>query len=159
VTDFPKQVDTSSTAISAGGEPRLTTCKWSDEAAGSGTNACTEAMDSDDTLESSSNKLLRNIKGIIFDFDGTLFDNSLLAFHLISAYPFDTLRLWRERLVRKNFAGRDYSTTEEFYKAFFSALGKACHLSPEYLHNWYFNRYMPRMVKVLKRHYTQAGRN
>jgi len=98
-------------------------------------------------------KLLRNIRGIIFDFDGTLFDNVLIPFYLIAAYPPDWLRIWRERLVRKDFTGRDYSSPQEYYRAFFATFGKACSRSPERIRNWYFNRYMPRMIRVLKKHY------
>ena len=104
-------------------------------------------------VELSSAKLLRNIKGIIFDFDGTLFDHTLIPFYLIASYPPDWLRLWRERLVRKNFIGCDYLVPEEYYRAFFTELGKACSRSPEQMHNWYFNRFIPRMIQVLKKHY------
>jgi FMN phosphatase YigB (HAD superfamily) len=98
-------------------------------------------------------KLLHNIKGLILDFDGTLFDNALIAFFLIAAYPPDALRIWRERLVRKRFAGCDYASAEEYHQAFFTALGKASLRSPQKMRSWYFNHYMPRMVRVLQRHY------
>ena len=98
-------------------------------------------------------KLLHNIKGIIFDFDGTLFDNAVIAFYLIAAYPPDALRIWKERLVRKRFAGCDYTSAEEYHQAFFTALGKAFLRSPQKARNWYFNHYMPRMVRVLQKHY------
>ena len=103
--------------------------------------------------DTSSGNLLRGIKGIIFDFDGTLFDNSRLAFYLIAAYPPDFLRIFRERLVRKSFAGRDYSTTEDYYRIFFTAMGKICSRPPGRIRTWYFNRYMPRMITVLAKHY------
>ena len=103
--------------------------------------------------EAASPKFLRNIKGIIFDFDGTLFDNALIVFYLISAYPPDWLRLWRERLIRKRFAGYDFSSADWYYKAFFEALGDACSRSPKHMRNWYFNRFIPRMINVLKKHY------
>ena len=93
------------------------------------------------------------IKAIIFDFDGTIFDHSLIAFHLIAAYPFDLFRIRNERLVRKSFTGRDYASPEEYFEAFFTTMGKDCSRSPEHLRDWYFNRYMPRMRKVLKKHY------
>jgi FMN phosphatase YigB (HAD superfamily) len=98
-------------------------------------------------------KLLHNIKGLIFDFDGTLFDNALIAFYLIAACPPDALRIWKERLVRKRFAGCDYASAEEYHQAFFTALGKYCLRSPRQMRDWYFNRYMPRMVRVLRKHY------
>jgi FMN phosphatase YigB (HAD superfamily) len=98
-------------------------------------------------------RLLDNIKGIIFDFDGTLFDNTNIAFYLIAAFPFDLRRIHKERLIRKRFAGCDYASPEEYYSAFFASLGKACFRPPQRIRNWYFNHYMPRMVRVLKKHY------
>ena len=98
-------------------------------------------------------KVLRNIRGIIFDFDGTLFDNTRFPMYLIFAYLPDILRIWRERLVRKRFEGRDFLTREKYYRAFFGVMGKACRRSPQQMRNWYFNSYMPRMVRVLKKHY------
>jgi len=98
-------------------------------------------------------KMLRNIKGIIFDFDGTLFDSSSIAFHIIADNPFATMRVWKERLVRTGFAGRDFLTPQNYYRAFFTELGKACRLPAEKLRAWYFNFYMPRMVRVLKKFY------
>jgi beta-phosphoglucomutase-like phosphatase (HAD superfamily) len=103
--------------------------------------------------EAASPKFLRNIKGIIFDFDGTIFDNALIVFYLISAYPPDWLRLWRERLIRKRFAGCDFSSADWYYKAFFDALGDACSRSPDHMRKWYFNRFIPRMINVLRKRY------
>ena len=100
-----------------------------------------------------SSRLFRNVKGIIFDFDGTLFDNALIPFYLVAAYPVDALRLWKERRIRKNMLGCDFGTTENYYRAFFTALGKACFITPERAEKWYFGRYMPRMVRMLKKHY------
>jgi HAD superfamily hydrolase (TIGR01549 family) len=105
------------------------------------------------SVEITSSKLLRGIKGVIFDFDGTLFDNALFPFYLILANPLDVIRLWKERLVRKRFAGVDFLSPEAYYQAFFSALGKICHRSPKRIQNWYFKRYMPRMAHVIKKHY------
>ena len=98
-------------------------------------------------------KLFRNIKGIIFDFDGTIFDNSILPFFLVSACPTDVIRIRTERLIRKQFAGSEYPSPDEYYLAFFAAFGRACFRSPEKMRNWYFNRYMPRMIRVLKKYY------
>jgi FMN phosphatase YigB (HAD superfamily) len=98
-------------------------------------------------------KLLRGIKGIIFDFDGTLFDNAHFAWNLISAYPPDMFRIGKERLIRRRFAGCDYSSPDTYHRAFFTALGKLCSRSPDYMQNWYFNRYLPRFVRVLRKHY------
>jgi len=107
----------------------------------------------EDKKSQSSSKLLRNIKGIIFDFDGTLFDNKGFPFHLIRSYPFDLLRVWKERLTRKEFTGSDHGTPEEYYRAFFIKMGKLCWRSPATLRKWYFEKYMPRMVRAIQNNY------
>jgi hypothetical protein len=76
-------------------------------------------------------KLLRKIRGIIFDFDGTLFDNALFPFYLIAAYPPDILRIWKERLIRKRFAGCDYSSTGDYYQAFLLQWEKFAFVRPK----------------------------
>ena len=103
-------------------------------------------------------KLLESIKGIIFDFDGTIFDNKKIAYHLISQNPFAISRIWNERLIRSRYAGIDFSEPENYFNAFFKDLGKACHLSPEQIRIWYFEHYMPGMVRVLKKHYKPRDR-
>jgi len=106
-----------------------------------------------DALQTNCKKMLSNIKGFIFDFDGTLFDNAYIALRLIAAFPPDILRMRRERLVRRRFAGCDYSTPERYNRAFFSELGRPFLRSVKQMRNWYFDRYMPRMVRVLKKHF------
>ncbi|MCL2805214.1 MAG: HAD hydrolase-like protein [Treponema sp.] len=103
--------------------------------------------------ESVCKKMLRSIKGIIFDFDGTLFDNAFIAFRLIAANPLDMFLIRNERLIRSRFAGRDFSSAQNYYRAFFSEMGKINFKSPQKMQNWYLNIYMPRMVRVLKKHY------
>lgn len=98
-------------------------------------------------------KMLRNIKGIIFDLDGTLYDNALIAFRLISAHPTAIFQIRNERVVRSRLAGKDFSSPANFNQAFFNELGKTCFRPAEKMQNWYFNRYMPVMMKVLKKHY------
>ena len=98
-------------------------------------------------------KMIRGVKGIIFDFDGTLFDNKLFGFRLVAANLLDAFRIRGERIVRNCFSGKDYLFSENYYNAFFSNLGKIYLRSPDKMRSWYFNKYMPRMVRVLKKHY------
>ena len=98
-------------------------------------------------------KMIRGIKGIIFDFDGTLFDNKLFGFRLVTANLLDTIHIRNERVVRNNFSGRDFLSAENYYRAFFTGLGKICLRPPEKMRSWYFDKYMPRMVRVLKKYY------
>jgi len=98
-------------------------------------------------------KMLRSINGIIFDFDGTLFDNAYIAMRMIAAKPIDVLLVRGERLARSRLAGEDFSTPENYHREFFKELGKICLSKPERMRKWYFDRYMPRMVRTLKKHY------
>jgi FMN phosphatase YigB (HAD superfamily) len=97
---------------------------------------------------------LQNIRGLIFDFDGTLYDYKWLPFYLIMENPWDLLRIRSERRTRKKFAGQDFGTPEDYYREYFSYLGALCHRDAKVLRDWYFNRYLPRMVRVLRKHYT-----
>jgi FMN phosphatase YigB (HAD superfamily) len=98
--------------------------------------------------------VLRNIRGIIFDFDGTLYDYTWLPFRIIAANPMDMFRIRAERVVRKRFSGRDYGTPAVYYREYFALLAKLCRRSEAFIKKWYFNRYIPRMIRALKRYYT-----
>ncbi|MDR2618192.1 MAG: HAD family phosphatase [Treponema sp.] len=96
---------------------------------------------------------LRGIKAVIFDFDGTLYDYRLMPFRLIGLNPWDLFFIWSERRTRRAFAGRDYGSADAYYKAYFSWLGKLTLRSPGAMRAWYFDHYIPRMCRVLKKHY------
>jgi FMN phosphatase YigB (HAD superfamily) len=98
-------------------------------------------------------ELFRTIRGFIFDFDGTLYDLKGFARRLILAYPPDIGKIRAERVVRRRFSGADYGSPEGYYDAYFSALAEACGKSGDRMREWYFTHYMPRMVRVLERHY------
>lgn len=92
-------------------------------------------------------------KAIIFDLDGTLYDKSGLARRLVlSQLKKGGLRmLKREREVRKELRGRHYESEEAFYEAFFAQFPR-----PELARRWYFETYMPDMVRILREHYRIA---
>ena len=92
-------------------------------------------------------------KAIIFDLDGTLYDKSGLARHLVlSQLRKGGLRmLKREREVRKELRGRHFESEEAFYETFFGLFPK-----PEQARRWYFEEYMPDMVRILRKHYRTA---
>jgi FMN phosphatase YigB (HAD superfamily) len=96
---------------------------------------------------------LDEVAAIIFDLDGTLFDLKNIALHLILGRPFDMFLMREERRVRKLFAGRVYDSAEFYYSAFFEELSKRTGRSASSARRWYFEAYIPLMVRVLKRHY------
>ena len=116
-------------------------------------NLQTESRSDDAQSETVCKKMLRSIKGVIFDFDGTLFDSTGIAFYLIAAYLPDIFLVRRERLIRNRFSGCDFLTTEKYFESFFKEMSVCFGRQSEKLKSWYFNRYMPRMVRVLKKHF------
>jgi beta-phosphoglucomutase-like phosphatase (HAD superfamily) len=97
--------------------------------------------------------LPRKVQAVIFDFDGTLYDSKNIASRLILARPCDALLMGMERRVRKLFAGRVYDSAESYYHAFFLEFSKRVCRSAPFVRRWYFETYMPLMIRVLGRYY------
>jgi FMN phosphatase YigB (HAD superfamily) len=95
----------------------------------------------------------REIRAIILDLDGTLYDSKNIARRLVLARPFDALLMGMERRVRKFFAGQVYDSVESYYQAFFLKFSKLVCRSVPFVRHWYFETYMPLMIRVLSRHY------
>jgi FMN phosphatase YigB (HAD superfamily) len=104
-------------------------------------------------IEQSNETLFKGVKAVVFDLDGTLYDNRWLPIRLILSCPKDLYLIFSERRVRKQLRGCDYGSAEAYYGAFFTLLAKKCHKSEAFMRNWYFNRYIPRMCKVFKKYY------
>lgn len=98
--------------------------------------------------------MLDNIKAIIFDFDGTLYDfKGLLKNLCLSSIP-NMLKISAVQKTRKSLKGRDFPSIEEYEKEFFSVLksfGKF--KTPDVAKNWYNNLYMKKMILVLSKKY------
>ncbi|MDR1443696.1 MAG: HAD family hydrolase [Treponema sp.] len=92
-------------------------------------------------------------QALIFDLDGTLYDSKNIALRLILGRPFDAPLMRAERHVRRLFAGRVYDSAESYYRAFFGELSKQTRRSAFSARRWYFEAYMPLMIRTLKKHY------
>lgn len=92
-------------------------------------------------------------KAVIFDLDGTLYDKSGLARRLVLSQMLKggLGMLKREREVRKLLRGHHFDSEGAFYEAFFAHFAR-----PELARRWYFETYMPDMVRILREHYRIA---
>lgn len=88
-------------------------------------------------------------KAVIFDLDGTLYDKSHIGWHVVGSQLFHgrVILSGRERKLRKKLKGEYFGSEEEFHKAFFDALGG------DKARRWYFETYMPSMVRTMHKHY------
>lgn len=96
---------------------------------------------------------LEGVKAVVFDVDGTLFDKSKLPLHLVLADPLYMFILNNERKARKSLAGVWFGDERTYYETLYGKVAIRSHVSSKRVKWWYDHRYMPSMVRVLKRHY------
>lgn len=82
-------------------------------------------------------------EAVIFDFDNTLYAPNHFVRDLILRDLFNIFKAKKDREARKQLIGKDFNNSQAFYEAFFSIVG-------EKNRDWYFNRYLPLMTKILK---------
>lgn len=93
------------------------------------------------------------IKAVIFDLDGTLYDNSRLARYLI-LHSLGRLRLlYAERLSRLRMSGRYYGRKGATYEELFKRIAETAGTSEEKASRWYWEKFMPLQVKMLRKHF------
>lgn len=92
------------------------------------------------------------IKAVIFDLDGTLYDNTMLPFYVIMRNLCHLRVLYAERMCRHKMSGRYYGTKGAAYDELFRRMSLFTGKSVESITNWYWKKYMPCHVKVLQRH-------
>ena len=94
------------------------------------------------------------MKAIIFDLDGTLYDNSKLPFRLIIRSLCKLKILKAERSSRKMLAGVHFDSPDDFYKKHFENMSQLCGKTPEKVEHWYHDTYLPLMTRILAKRYT-----
>ena len=92
---------------------------------------------------------MAEIKAVIFDLDGTLYDKSRLPLRLVARQILHgkLIMLKRERSVRKLLKGKYFGDKDRFEEAFFS------HFKRKNAKEWFYGTYMPDTIKILKKHY------
>ena len=88
---------------------------------------------------------------VIFDLDGTLYNKRRLSLRMLLHAPFDMLKMLAERKTRASMKGL-YIGAEHFTPAYFDRLARDMHTSPAKAKQWYQERYMPLMVKLIGRY-------
>ena len=89
-------------------------------------------------------------KAVIFDLDGTLYDNKYLSFRMMAGGMRHLWKMVAEREGRKELAGRHYESPEKVYAALFGLMAEKLRCKAEEAGNWYHSFYMPLMVRVLE---------
>mgnify|MGYP002514143682 CR=1 FL=1 len=90
---------------------------------------------------------------VIFDLDGTLYDKRHLSFRMVCHALGDIRKMQAERKTRAGMKGMWLEDEQTFYHTYFQQLAKQLHSAPDMAKQWYEKRYMPLMVKIIKKHY------
>ena len=104
-----------------------------------------------------SYKILKpETKVVVFDLDGTLYNKKGLVKHMMCSALCEWRMMLKERKTRKQLRGIWTGNKESFYRLYFQTMATRCLFSIDYAQWWYNTRYMPLMVKVLKKYYCPA---
>ena len=104
-----------------------------------------------------SYKILKpETKVVVFDLDGTLYSKKGMARRMMFSALFEWRMMLRERNTRKQLRGIWMGNKESFYHRYFETMASGRLYSADYARWWYNTRYMPLMVKVLKKYYKPA---
>lgn len=95
----------------------------------------------------------KNIKAVIFDFDGTLYDNYKIAKNLIISHPFDLMKIKADRDIRKILKGKFFGDSQNFFNEYYKLLSEKTGLSIKAAETWYQNKYIESMIKILQKKY------
>ncbi len=88
---------------------------------------------------------------IIFDLDGTLYCNKGFVKKLIFKSSNRIRTIYFMNKTRKKFMGNDFSSGEEFYKAFFTQIADKSNKKVENVESWYENVFYPLFIQILKK--------
>lgn len=97
--------------------------------------------------------ILDNIKAIIFDFDGTLYNSKGLPLKLATGDIFNIFKIKNCQKTLESLRGKDFKNETKFYNEYYAMLANLCHKSISDIVTWYHEQFMPLMVITLKKYY------
>lgn len=102
--------------------------------------------------------IFENISAVIFDFDGTLYDNHGLAANFIKQNLFGSIKMLAERKTHKILKGVYLNSYENFYVEYIKQLTICRHKKPveknlTKISDWYKNDFLNALVLMLKKKY------
>ena len=82
--------------------------------------------------------------------DGTLYESRRFPLRLILADPLHIGMLRSERKFRKRLCDRHFDRAGDYYDALFSAMGKGSPERAERCRKWFYGKYMPAQVRIIR---------
>ena len=101
-----------------------------------------------------SYKILKpETKVVVFDLDGTLYNKNGMVMRMLFSALLEWRMMFVERRTRKKLRGVWMGDKDSFYDMYFREMSNGRLFSAEYARWWYNTRYMPLMVRVIKKYY------
>ena len=101
-----------------------------------------------------SYKILKpETKVVVFDLDGTLYNKNGMVRRMLFGALLEWRMMFVERRTRKKLRGVWMGDKDSFYDMYFREMSNGRLFSAEYARWWYNTRYMPLMVRVIKKYY------
>lgn len=91
-----------------------------------------------------------DLKAVIFDLDGTLYESRHFPLRLMWADPLHWGMLAAERKFRKALYHRHFDKASDYYDALFIAMGGGSPSKAEKCRGWFYNRYMPLQERIIR---------
>lgn len=89
---------------------------------------------------------------VIFDLDGTLYDNSSMKRHLLKSSASGLFMMLRERIARRRLAGKYFGSSDAAHETLFRTMSEILPGgSPEKMRRWFFEDYLPAQVNSVRR--------
>lgn len=93
-----------------------------------------------------------SVRAVIFDLDGTLYDNTSLARHIVLRSIFHLRLLYAERVCRHRMSGRYFGGKGETYRTFFKRMSLMSGKSEAKVAAWYWDVYLPLQISILRKY-------
>lgn len=90
------------------------------------------------------------LKALIFDLDGTLYEPRHFPLRLILADPLRIGMLAAERKCRKLLRDKHFDNASDYYDALFLLMGKGSAAKAGKCRSWFYGSYMPSQVRIIR---------
>lgn len=96
---------------------------------------------------------MNDIKAVVFDFDGTLYDKKGMSRRVILQNIRHLRMLAATRQVCTSFRGKYFGNKDNLFSELFTQIAKKASVTSQKAQNWYYENYLGSMIRILQKHY------
>ena len=96
---------------------------------------------------------MNDIKAVVFDFDGTLYDKKGISTKVILQNIRHLRMLSVTRKVCTSFRGKYFGSKDKLFSELFAKIAEKASVTPKKAQNWYYKNYIGSMIRILQKCY------